>query len=84
MPGLFRFPAVLRPKQRPHAGQRRGDATVRADQFIEEGYLTRNVSTLRKALGESPDGPRYFAAIPPQTPQTQSESRWSYEVFIFT
>src|SRR5262245_33861414 len=34
------------------------------DQFVEEGNLTRNVSTLRKALGESPDGRRYIVTIP--------------------
>jgi TolB-like protein/DNA-binding winged helix-turn-helix (wHTH) protein/Tfp pilus assembly protein PilF len=34
------------------------------DQLVEEGNLTRNVSTLRKALGESPDGARYILTIP--------------------
>ena len=34
------------------------------DQFIEEGNLTRNVSTLRKALGETPDDHRYIVTIP--------------------
>ena len=34
------------------------------DQLVEEGNLTRNVSTLRKALGESPDGARYIVTIP--------------------
>jgi DNA-binding winged helix-turn-helix (wHTH) protein len=29
------------------------------DQFVEEGNLTRNVSTLRKALGESQDNHHY-------------------------
>ncbi len=33
-------------------------------QFVEEGNLTRNVSTLRKALGESPDEHRYIVTIP--------------------
>jgi TolB-like protein/DNA-binding winged helix-turn-helix (wHTH) protein len=33
-------------------------------QFVEEGNLTRNVSTLRKALGENPDGARYIVTIP--------------------
>ena len=33
-------------------------------QFVEEGNLTRNVSTLRKALGESPDGARYIVTVP--------------------
>jgi len=32
--------------------------------FVEEGNLTRNVSTLRKALGESPDEHRYIVTIP--------------------
>jgi DNA-binding winged helix-turn-helix (wHTH) protein/TolB-like protein/Flp pilus assembly protein TadD len=34
------------------------------DQFVEEGNLTRNVSTLRKALGESPDDHHYIVTIP--------------------
>ena len=34
------------------------------DQFIEEGNLARNVSTLRKALGESPDDHHYIVTIP--------------------
>jgi DNA-binding winged helix-turn-helix (wHTH) protein/TolB-like protein/Flp pilus assembly protein TadD len=34
------------------------------DQFVEEGNLTRNVSTLRKALGESRDDHRYVVTIP--------------------
>ncbi|HEV2665318.1 MAG TPA: winged helix-turn-helix domain-containing protein, partial [Blastocatellia bacterium] len=34
------------------------------DQFVEEGNLTRNVSTLRKALGESQDNHRYIVTIP--------------------
>jgi len=32
--------------------------------FVEEGNLTRNVSTLRKALGESPDDHHYLVTIP--------------------
>jgi len=34
------------------------------DQLVEEGNLTRNVSTLRKALGESRDDHRYIVTIP--------------------
>ncbi len=34
------------------------------DHFVEEGNLTRNVSTLRKALGESHDNHRYIVTIP--------------------
>ena len=34
------------------------------DSFVEEGNLTRNVSTLRKALGESPVEHRYILTIP--------------------
>jgi DNA-binding winged helix-turn-helix (wHTH) protein/tetratricopeptide (TPR) repeat protein len=34
------------------------------EQFVEEGNLTRNVSTLRKALGETPDDHRYIVTIP--------------------
>jgi TolB-like protein/DNA-binding winged helix-turn-helix (wHTH) protein/Flp pilus assembly protein TadD len=33
-------------------------------QFVEEGNLTRNISTLRKVLGESPDDHRYIVTIP--------------------
>jgi DNA-binding winged helix-turn-helix (wHTH) protein/tetratricopeptide (TPR) repeat protein len=38
--------------------------TVWPDTFVEEGSLTRNISTLRKALGESPDDQKYIATIP--------------------
>lgn len=37
---------------------------VWADTFVEEGNLARNVSTLRKALGESEDGRQYIETIP--------------------
>lgn len=37
---------------------------VWSDQFVEEGNLTRNVSTLRKALGENSIHPRYIETIP--------------------
>jgi DNA-binding winged helix-turn-helix (wHTH) protein len=37
---------------------------VWAGLFIEEGNLTRNISTLRKALGETPDERRYIVTIP--------------------
>jgi DNA-binding winged helix-turn-helix (wHTH) protein/Tfp pilus assembly protein PilF len=32
--------------------------------FVEEGSLTRNISTLRKVLGESPDDQKYIMTIP--------------------
>lgn len=32
--------------------------------FVEEGNLTRNVSTLRKALGESPQAHQYIVTVP--------------------
>gem|GEM_PF-7082295 len=38
--------------------------TVWPDTFVEEGSLTRNISTLRKALGESPDDQKYIATFP--------------------
>jgi DNA-binding winged helix-turn-helix (wHTH) protein len=38
--------------------------TVWPDTFVEEGSLTRNISTLRKALGESPDDQKYIATVP--------------------
>src|SRR5206468_7421444 len=34
------------------------------DSFVEEGNLNRNVSTLRKALGEKPCDHRYIETIP--------------------
>ncbi|MFN7934942.1 MAG: winged helix-turn-helix domain-containing protein [Bryobacteraceae bacterium] len=38
--------------------------TVWPDTFVEEGSLARNISTLRKALGDSPDDQRYIQTIP--------------------
>jgi TolB-like protein/DNA-binding winged helix-turn-helix (wHTH) protein/Tfp pilus assembly protein PilF len=34
------------------------------DTFVEEGTLVQNISTLRKVLGESPDGIAYIETIP--------------------
>ncbi len=34
------------------------------DTFVEEGSLARNISVLRKALGESPDDQKYIQTIP--------------------
>src|SRR4051794_34985990 len=34
------------------------------DAFVEEGSLARNISTLRKALGESPHDPKYIVTVP--------------------
>ena len=34
------------------------------DSFVEEANLSRNVFTLRKALGESEDGPEYIETVP--------------------
>jgi TolB-like protein/Flp pilus assembly protein TadD len=34
------------------------------DSFVEEGSLTRNISTLRKVLGEGPDDQKYIATVP--------------------
>ncbi|MDQ2776568.1 MAG: winged helix-turn-helix domain-containing protein [Acidobacteriota bacterium] len=34
------------------------------DTFVEEGSLTRNISTLRKILGESPDDQKYISTVP--------------------
>jgi TolB-like protein/DNA-binding winged helix-turn-helix (wHTH) protein/Tfp pilus assembly protein PilF len=34
------------------------------DSFVEEGNLARNISTLRAALGESPEAPQYIETIP--------------------
>jgi TolB-like protein/DNA-binding winged helix-turn-helix (wHTH) protein len=38
--------------------------TLWPDSFVEEGSLTRNISTLRKVLGESPDDQKYIMTIP--------------------
>src|SRR5882672_1485290 len=32
--------------------------------FVEEGNLTQNVSLLRKALGESANGPQFIETVP--------------------
>src|ERR1035437_8875861 len=34
------------------------------DTFVEEGGLTRNISALRKALGDEAEGSRYIETIP--------------------
>jgi DNA-binding winged helix-turn-helix (wHTH) protein/TolB-like protein/Tfp pilus assembly protein PilF len=34
------------------------------DSFVEEGNLTRNISTLRTALGENPDEHQYIETVP--------------------
>ena len=34
------------------------------DTFVEEGGLARNISMLRKALGDEPDGGRYIETVP--------------------
>ena len=34
------------------------------EEFVEEGNLARNVSTLRKALGESPGGVQFIETVP--------------------
>src|SRR5437868_2479913 len=34
------------------------------DTFVEEGSLARNISVLRKVLGESPDDQKYIQTIP--------------------
>ncbi len=39
-------------------------STVWPDSFVEEGNLNRNVSTLRKALGETPRDHRYIETVP--------------------
>ena len=38
--------------------------TLWPDSFVEEGSLTRNISTLRKVLGESPDDQKYIMTVP--------------------
>ncbi len=34
------------------------------DTFVEEGNLTQNISLLRKALGETPNGPQFIETVP--------------------
>lgn len=34
------------------------------DSFVEEGTLVQNISTLRKVLGEAPDGTMYIETVP--------------------
>jgi DNA-binding winged helix-turn-helix (wHTH) protein len=34
------------------------------DSFVEEGNLAQNIFTLRKALGETPDGEQFIQTIP--------------------
>jgi DNA-binding winged helix-turn-helix (wHTH) protein/TolB-like protein/Tfp pilus assembly protein PilF len=38
--------------------------TLWPETFVEEANLSVNISTLRKALGESPAGPRYIETVP--------------------
>lgn len=38
--------------------------SVWPDCFVEENNLTQNISTLRRALGEDPDQPRYIETVP--------------------
>ena len=38
--------------------------TLWPDSFVEEGSLTRNISTLRKVLGENPEDQKYILTIP--------------------
>src|SRR5262249_13743944 len=33
-------------------------------QFVEEGNLNKNISTLRQALGETPAAPKYIETVP--------------------
>ena len=39
---------------------------VWGDTIVEEGGLTRNISVLRKALGERPDDHQYIVTVPAQ------------------
>ena len=39
-------------------------AKVWPDTFVEEGTLTRSVSVLRKALGDTPDGHNFIVTVP--------------------
>ncbi len=49
--------------------------------FVEEGNLTQNVSLLRKALGESANGPQFIETVPRRgyrfvAPVTRGERKW--------
>jgi DNA-binding winged helix-turn-helix (wHTH) protein len=39
-------------------------AKVWPDTFVEESNLAQNVYTLRKALGQTPDGEGYIVTVP--------------------
>jgi DNA-binding winged helix-turn-helix (wHTH) protein len=39
-------------------------ATVWPDAFVEEGSLARNISTLRKVLGDNSHNPKYIVTVP--------------------
>jgi Tol biopolymer transport system component/DNA-binding winged helix-turn-helix (wHTH) protein len=57
--------------------------TLWPDRFVEEGNVTFNIKTLRKALGDNADEPRYIETVPrrgyrfisPVRPGTAHESR---------
>jgi DNA-binding winged helix-turn-helix (wHTH) protein len=38
--------------------------TVWPDAFVDEGSLSRNISTLRKVLGDNTHDPKYIATVP--------------------
>src|SRR5688500_4746929 len=37
---------------------------IRPSTYVEEGNLTQNISLLRKALGETPDGVQFIETVP--------------------
>jgi eukaryotic-like serine/threonine-protein kinase len=49
------------------------------DTAVEEGNLNRNISTLRKALGESPNDHRYIVTVPGRGYQFVAEVQELYE-----
>ncbi len=51
------------------------------DTFVEEGNLTQNIFLLRKALGDTKDGPRYIETIPRRGYRFLADVRESYGPF---
>lgn len=63
-PKVFDILTVLVEKNGHLFGKEELMQAVWPDSFVEEGNLTRNISTLRTALGEDPDGHQYIETVP--------------------
>src|SRR5712692_4509877 len=51
------------------------------DTVVEEGNLNRNISTLRKALGESPNDHRYIVTVPGRGYRFVAEVREGFDEY---